>query len=151
MHPPIPRIVNPPITARTITQGLVRPTGRTGRGGGGGGGGGCQELTPRTLRLLRRFVPAPQENPMSIPIGDPRPAGEAGPAGDLRAAGEEGPAGDPRQPGQATLKGKHSASFDPADHTVAEVKAQLDQADDAERYRILAAEKAGKARASIIG
>lgn len=41
---------------------------------------------------------------MSIPIGDPRPAGEEGPAGDLRAAGESGPAGDPREGGQATLK-----------------------------------------------
>lgn len=87
---------------------------------------------------------------MSIPIGDPRPAGESGPAGDLRAAGEEGPAGDPRQSGEEKLKGNGKA-FDPSDHTVDEVRKQLDKADTAERARIIAAEKAGKARSTIIG
>lgn len=39
--------------------------------------------------------------------------------------------------------------FDPSDHTVDEVEAYLATADDAERERVLAAEKAGKARKSL--
>lgn len=35
----------------------------------------------------------------TIPIGDPRPAGQPGPAGDQRPAGDDGPAGDPRPAG----------------------------------------------------
>jgi hypothetical protein len=41
---------------------------------------------------------------MSVPIGDPRKAGEEGAAGDQRKAGEEGVAGDPRPAGEAELK-----------------------------------------------
>lgn len=41
------------------------------------------------------------------------------------------------------------AEFDPSDHTVDEVEAYLATADDAERERVLAAEKAGKARKSL--
>lgn len=86
-------------------------------------------------------------------IGDPRPAGTEGPAGDMRAAGEEGPAGDPRPAGAATVEGvaAGSSDFDPADHTVDEVKTYLDGADDDERDRVLVAEKDGKARTSLIG
>jgi hypothetical protein len=51
---------------------------------------------------------------MSIPIGDPRPAGEDGPAGDQRAAGESGPAGDPREGGQATVKSATKGDDKPA-------------------------------------
>lgn len=40
--------------------------------------------------------------------------------------------------------------FDPAGHTVDEVLAYLDQADDAERTRVLEAERSGKARVSIL-
>lgn len=41
--------------------------------------------------------------------------------------------------------------FDPADHTVAQVVAHLERADDEERARVLAAERAGKARAGVLG
>ena len=88
-----------------------------------------------------------------IPIGDPRPAGQAGPAGDQRKAGEAGPAGDPRPSGEGgpTSSAGRTDAFDPSDHTVDEVKAHLAKADDAERDRVIAAEKAGKGRTSITG
>ncbi|MCB5168002.1 hypothetical protein LG634_24640 [Streptomyces bambusae] len=41
-------------------------------------------------------------------------------------------------------------AFDPAAHTVAEVIAYLNDADDDERARVLAAEEAGEARATIL-
>ncbi|MEU0465024.1 hypothetical protein ABZ215_13555 [Amycolatopsis sp. NPDC006131] len=41
--------------------------------------------------------------------------------------------------------------FDPGDHTVTEVMAYLDDADDVERARVLDAEKAGKNRRGIVG
>jgi hypothetical protein len=41
--------------------------------------------------------------------------------------------------------------FDPADHTVAEVNAHLEKADDDERARVLAAERDGKARTGVLG
>lgn len=85
---------------------------------------------------------------MSV-IGDPRPASQAGPAGDQRQAGESGPAGDPRPAGDAGSA--EEATFDPSEHTVAEVKDHLDGADDAERDRVLQAEAQGKDRASITG
>ena len=44
-----------------------------------------------------------------------------------------------------------SRVFDPADHTVAEVQKHLERADDDERSRVLAAERAGKARAGVLG
>ena len=46
----------------------------------------------------------------TVPIGDPREAGETGPAGDQREAGEEGPAGDPRPSGEATVKAEKKAT-----------------------------------------
>jgi trigger factor len=82
-----------------------------------------------------------------LPIGDPRPAGEWGPAGDQRAAGEDAPAGDPRPAGEATV----TPSFDPTEHTVDEVKAYLDEANEDEATRIVEAEKDGKGRKSIVG
>ena len=42
------------------------------------------------------------------------------------------------------------AAYDPADHTVDEVKEYLDGADDAERERVLAAEADGKARKGLL-
>ena len=90
---------------------------------------------------------------MTTPIGDPRPAGEKGPAGDQRAAGEAGPAGDPRPAGAATVEATESSrpSFDPAAHTAQEVNAYLAGVGEAERQRVLDAEKSGKARVSITG
>lgn len=41
-------------------------------------------------------------------------------------------------------------AFDPSDHTVAEVKAYVAEADDAEKARVIEAEKAGKARKGIL-
>lgn len=82
----------------------------------------------------------------NIPIGDPRPSGEEGPAGDQRKAGEEGPAGDPRPGGQAQGA---TDTFDPSAHTVDEVKTYMASAADAERERVIEAEKAGKNRASL--
>jgi trigger factor len=41
-------------------------------------------------------------------------------------------------------------AFDPAEHTVADVLAYLADADDDERARVLAAEAAGEARATIL-
>lgn len=41
--------------------------------------------------------------------------------------------------------------FDPSNHTVPEVTAHLENADDDERERVLAAERAGKARAGVLG
>lgn len=41
-------------------------------------------------------------------------------------------------------------SYDPAEHNYDEVLAHLEQADDAEAARIVAAERAGKARVSIL-
>lgn len=41
--------------------------------------------------------------------------------------------------------------FDPAEHTVAQVNDYLADVDETERDRVLAAEKAGKARTSIRG
>ncbi|NUR28505.1 MAG: hypothetical protein HOV76_32385 [Hamadaea sp.] len=41
-------------------------------------------------------------------------------------------------------------SFDPGQHTVEEVAAYLTEADDAERERVLTAERDGKARKSLL-
>lgn len=41
--------------------------------------------------------------------------------------------------------------FDPADHNVEDVLAHLEKADDDERDRVLAAERAGKARKGVLG
>lgn len=49
---------------------------------------------------------------MTVPIGDPRPSGQAGPAGDQRASGEASPAGDPRAGGQAILNGPNDGKTD---------------------------------------
>lgn len=43
------------------------------------------------------------------------------------------------------------SDFDPGEHTVAQVREHLAGADEAERERVLEAERAGKARASLIG
>lgn len=43
-----------------------------------------------------------------------------------------------------------SAEYDPAEHTVAEVQDYLAAADDAERDRVLSAERGGKARSSLL-
>ena len=42
-------------------------------------------------------------------------------------------------------------AFDPAEHTVAEVEAYLADADEAERERVLEAERAGEARRTLVG
>jgi trigger factor len=52
-------------------------------------------------------------------------------------------AGDPDKAGIGT--------FDPADHNVEEVQIYLDDANDAERERVLAAEKDGKNRKTLTG
>lgn len=88
---------------------------------------------------------------MSVPIGDARPAGQEGPAGDQRPAGSDAPAGDPRAAGEDTLGAVQQSSFDPAAHTVDEVKAHLDEVDTDERERVLTAERDGKDRTSITG
>lgn len=85
----------------------------------------------------------------STPIGDPRPAGQPGPAGDQRQAGEAGPSGDPRPAGEAATEQIAEPQFDPSEHTVTEVNDYLADADEAERGRVLAAERAGKDRASV--
>lgn len=41
--------------------------------------------------------------------------------------------------------------FDPSEHTVADVTAHLSDADDAERERVLAIERDGKARSGVLG
>lgn len=41
--------------------------------------------------------------------------------------------------------------FDPTTHTVADVTAYLEKADDDERERVLALERAGKARVGVLG
>jgi trigger factor len=87
---------------------------------------------------------------MSAVIGDPRPAGQEGPAGDQREAGTEGVAGDPRPAGEGSHNGDEP-SFDPSEHTVAEVTAYLEGADNRERGRVLRAERGGKNRATITG
>lgn len=46
--------------------------------------------------------------------------------------------------------GTDAVPFDPAEHTVADVLAYLSSADDGERARVLAAEEAGEARATIL-
>lgn len=92
---------------------------------------------------------------MSLPIGDPRPAGDDGPAGDQRPAGDDGPAGDPRpaateaEHSTADLVAETAEAYDPSAYTVAEVNEYLATVDDAERDRVLAAEAAGKGRSSI--
>lgn len=43
------------------------------------------------------------------------------------------------------------SDFDPGVHTVAQVREHLAGADETERGRVLAAERAGKGRASIVG
>lgn len=45
---------------------------------------------------------------------------------------------------------KPEAPFDPSAHTVAEVQAYLEDADEAERDRVLAVELTGKKRASLV-
>ncbi|MFI8360716.1 hypothetical protein ACIGD1_11210 [Streptomyces sp. NPDC085612] len=52
-------------------------------------------------------------------------------------------------PGPDTGDGTADA-FEPSEHTVAEVLAHLAAADDDERARVLAAEEAGQARATIL-
>ncbi len=42
-------------------------------------------------------------------------------------------------------------AFDPNKHSVAEVQAHLESADEAERERVLEAERAGKARTTLLG
>lgn len=43
-----------------------------------------------------------------------------------------------------------AAEYDPADHTISEVEAYLEEADDAERARVIAAEEAGKQRKGVL-
>lgn len=50
----------------------------------------------------------------------------------------------------ATEEEEAADEFNPSEATVAEIKAYLDGADEAERKRVLAAEKADKARASVL-
>lgn len=56
-----------------------------------------------------------------------------------------------RREAPAEAQTAESDPFDPSDHTVDEVTAYLDSADDAERDRVLAAERAGKSRKGITG
>lgn len=57
---------------------------------------------------------------------------------------------DAQKEAVAKRNAKQDAEFDPADHTVAEVQEHLASADDAERERVLAAEKDGKARKGLL-
>ena len=41
-------------------------------------------------------------------------------------------------------------AYDPADHTISEVEAYLEEADDEERARVIAAEEAGKQRKGVL-
>lgn len=44
-----------------------------------------------------------------------------------------------------------AGTFDPGEHSVDEVEAHLEGVSDAERERVLAAERGGKARKSLVG
>lgn len=66
--------------------------------------------------------------------GQPEPTGEGGPS----------------KPAEL-VSGEDGGEFDPFDHTVEDVKAYLAEADEAERERVLAAERAGKGRTTLIG
>lgn len=50
--------------------------------------------------------------------------------------------------GQGT--GEEVPAYDPADHTISEVEAYLEEADDEERARVIAAEEAGKQRKGVL-
>lgn len=60
------------------------------------------------------------------------------------------PTGDPADASSTPDTATAPAPFDPAEHTVDEVKAHFDGADDAERARVLDAERTGKARAGVL-
>lgn len=85
--------------------------------------------------------PGPGEDG-GIPVvdhGDPLPTPEPGPV-----PGEDGGLPVVAHPAGA------AGPYDPSEHNVDEVVAYLDDADDAEFARVIAAEKAGKARKTIL-
>lgn len=53
--------------------------------------------------------------------------------------------------GEDTDPAPESDEFDPSEHSVAEVEQYLESATEAERERVLAAEKDGKARKGLVG
>lgn len=73
----------------------------------------------------------------------------------VEGAAEEPQTEEPQTPESEThgsMQGDGNADlFDPTKHTVAEVKEYLDGANDEERARVLEAEAAGDARATLIG
>lgn len=82
--------------------------------------------------------PDPVTEPVTEPVEEPasvdEPSQDEDVADDDTADDEEDEAG----------------VFDPSAHTVTEVNAHLETADDAERTRVLAAEQAGKSRLGIL-
>jgi hypothetical protein len=75
--------------------------------------------------------------------------GQRGAAAALAYFGRKGYSVKPVNP-PAAAESEPAGPFDPGAHDVASVLAYLDAADDAESARVLAAEKAGKARKTIL-
>lgn len=63
------------------------------------------------------------------------------------------PQSNPQAPAQGGPDGGNDGgdAFNPSDHTVADVQAYLETADEAERTRVLDAERSGKGRSTLIG
>jgi hypothetical protein len=57
----------------------------------------------------------------------------------------------PPAPPEKRVETPADCVFDPSPHTVDEVRAHLEGADDRERRRVLDAERAGRARVSLVG
>lgn len=91
----------------------------------------------------RQASPEPDEAQESAPVvpEDSDPERGIRTANDARREADEAPAAD-----EGAEEEADDGKFDPSDHTVDEVWEYLEDADDAERQRVLDAEKAGKNR-----
>lgn len=58
---------------------------------------------------------------------------------------------DEEHPGEVMADGSTEVEFDPSEHTVAEVRTFLLTADEEQQAAVIAAEREGRARSSIIG
>lgn len=93
-------------------------------------------------------------NPGASVEGDAKiPVQETGDADHLEANEEAGEkeAAAPEQPATPAEEENAGGDFDPSDHKVDEVQEYLESASEEERQRVLAAEKDGKGRVTILG
>lgn len=74
---------------------------------------------------------------------------ESDPKGTFTGSGA--PVEEPEHPGEVMAEDSEPLIFDPSEHTVAEVRNFLLTADEDQQAAVIAAEREGRARSSIIG